>query len=171
MQLGVKIAIILFSFVLLFGCKKKDPTPVAPTITFSEAFLSATNDYSIVRFEFYDGDGDLGLKQDENTGDYEYNLLVDYYEKVNGVWVLKSPLLVWNFDEQKYDTITMNTRIPFIENKNKDALEGNMEVDLLIHPLLYNNSGSPDTIKYELILKDRNLHLSNKISTSELIVY
>ena len=171
MQLGVKIAIILFSFVLLFGCKKKDPTPVAPTITFSEAFLSATNDYSIVRFEFYDGDGDLGLTQDENTGEYEYNLFVDYYEKINGVWVLKSPLVRYDNDEQKYDTTYLDTRIPFIENESKDALEGEMEVDLIMHPLLYNNNGSPDTIKYELVLKDRALHYSNKISTTELIVY
>ena len=165
MQSGVKIAIILFSFVLLVGCKKKDPTPVPPTITFQEAYLSQDNSYSIVKFEFYDGDGDLGLKQDENTGEFEYNL----FEKVNGVWVLKSPIVRFDVDEQKYDTTFLHTRIPFIENENKDALEGDMEVDLLFHPALYANPQA-DTIKYELKLRDRSLRYSNVITTTELVV-
>lgn len=169
MQSGVKIAIILFSFILIFGCKKKDPTPVPPTITFKEAYLSDDNSYSIIKFEFYDGDGDLGLKQDENTGEFEYNLYVDYYEKINGVWVLKSPIVRFDVDEQKYDTTFLHTRIPFIENENKDALEGDMEVDLLFHPALYSNPQA-DTIKYELTLLDRALQNSNTIITSELIV-
>lgn len=169
MQSGVKIVIILFSFILVFGCKKKDPAPVPPTITFKEAYLSDDNSYSIIKFEFYDGDGDLGLKQGENTGAFEYNLFVDYYEKINGVWVLKSPIVRFDVDEQKYDTTFLHTRIPFIENENKDALEGDMEVDLLFHPALYSNPQA-DTIKYELTLLDRALQNSNTITTSELIV-
>lgn len=170
MQSGVKIAIILFSFVLFFGCKKKDPTPVPPTITFKEAFLSADQTYSIVKFEFYDGDGDLGLKQEESTGEFEYNLLVDYYEKVNGVWVLKSPIVTYNTTDAKYDTTYLHTRIPFIKNESKDALEGDMEIDLLYHPGLYINSPQADTIRYELTLLDRALHESNKITTAELVI-
>ncbi len=170
MKTGVKIAIILIVCVAVFGCKKKDPTPVPPVITFKEAYLSQDNTYSIIKFEFYDGDGDLGLKQDENTGDREFNLLVDYYEKVNGVWVLKSPVITYNTSEAKYDTTYLHTRIPFIENENNDALEGDMEIDLLYHPNLYLNTPQADTIRYEIILLDRALQQSNKITTSELVI-
>ena len=170
MKTGVKIAIIFIACIVVFCCTKKEATPVPPTITFMEAYLSEDNTYSIVKFEFYDGDGDLGLKQDENSGEREFNLLVDYYEKVNGVWVLKSPVITYNTSEAKYDTTYLHTRIPFIENENKDALEGDMEVDLLFHPNLFLNSPQADTFRYELTLIDRALQRSNKITTSELIV-
>lgn len=170
MKTVVKIVIISMMCFTVFGCKKKDPTPVPPTITFKEAYLSEDNTYSIIKFEFYDGDGDLGLTQDENTGDQEFNLLVDYYEKVNGVWVLKSPVVTYNTSEAQYDTTYLHTRIPFIENESKDALEGDMEVDLLFHPGLYLNTPQADTIRYELTLIDRALHKSNQITTSELVI-
>lgn len=170
MKTGVKIVIILILLSGVFGCRKKDPTPSPPIITFKEAFLSEDNTYSIIRFEFYDGDGDLGLKQDENTGEQEFNLFVDYYEKVNGNWELKSPIIRYDSDAMKYDTTYLHTRIPFIENENRDALEGDMEIDLLFHPSLYLNTPQADTIRYEIVLVDRALQQSNRITTSELII-
>lgn len=162
MQTGVKI-VILFAFLATLGCREKDPTPVPPQITFMDARLSEDQSYSIVRFEFYDGDGDLGLKQEENTGEQEFNLYVDYYEKINGVWVLQSPVITYNVAESKFDTTDLHLRIPFIENEAKESLEGETEVNLF-----YNFNA--DTFRYELTMQDRALQLSNKISTSELII-
>jgi len=162
MKSGVKIAII-FTFFLILGCKKDKTDPVAPIITFLDAHLSADKTYTIVNFEFFDGDGDLGLKQNENLGDYEFNLLVDYYEKKNGVWQLKSPIITWNSNENKYDTTQLHLRVPFIENKTNQSLRGETTVNLF-----YNTFNVPDTFKYELTLKDRALHSSNTITTSKL---
>jgi len=163
MQSAVKIAIIFIASVLIFGCKKKDPTPVPPVITFMDAQLSEDNSYSIVRFEFYDGDGDLGLKQGENAGDQEFNLYVDYYEKINGAWVLKSPVITYNTTEAKFDTTELHLRIPFIENEAQQALEGETQVNLF-----YNFNS--DTFRYELRMQDRAFQMSNQITTSELII-
>ncbi len=155
---------ILFTILLSFGCKKSDPTPVAPIITFLDANLSPDKSYSIVNFEFFDGDGDLGLKQDENTGAYQYNVFVDYYEKINGTWMLKSPVITWNTTDNKFDTTSLNLRMPFIENLAKKKLEGKTAVNLFFN-------FNADTFRYEIYIKDRTLHKSNKITTSDLVVF
>ena len=154
---------ILFTILLSIGCKKDEVEPVPPVITFLDAQLSADKTYSTVRFEFFDEDGDLGLKQEENAGENEFNLFVDYYEKINGAWVLKSPIITWNTTEAKYDTTELHLRLPFLENESGRSLEGETEIDLL-----YNFAA--DTFRYDISLKDRALHLSNVITTSELIV-
>ena len=161
--------IILFSIVLTVGCKKKDPEKVPPVITFMDANLSSDKTSSIVRFEFFDGDGDLGLHQDENLGEQEFNLFVEYYEKINGVWTLKTPIIDSNFNTLvtppawEYDTTYLHARIPFIKNESERALEGETQVNLL-----YNFNA--DTFRYEIRLKDRAFHMSNVIITTELIV-
>jgi len=154
---------ILFTILFSFGCKKENPDPVPPIITFIDAQLSANETYSIVRFEFFDGDGDLGLRQEENSGEQEFNVYVDYYEKINGTWVLKSPVITWNTTESKFDTTELHLRLPFLENESGRSLEGETKIDLL-----YNFVA--DTIRYEISLKDRALHLSNVITTTDLIV-
>ena len=155
--------VILFSIVFAFSCKKKDPEPVPPIINLIDARLSTDKSYAIVRFEFFDGDGDLGLHQEENTGDQEFNLFVDYYEKVNGVWTLKSPIITYNFTESKYDTFDLHARIPFLENEAERALEGETQISLLY-------DFTADTFRYDISLKDRALHLSYVITTTELVV-
>ncbi|PCJ27185.1 MAG: hypothetical protein COA97_04235 [Flavobacteriales bacterium] len=154
---------ILFAIVFSVGCKKEDPDPVPPIITFMDAQYSADKTYTIVRFEFFDGDGDLGLKQEENSGEQKYNVFIDYYEKVNGVWVLKSPIITWNTTEGRFDTTELHLRMPFLENEANRALEGETKIDLLY-------DFTADTFRYDISIKDRALHLSNVITTSELVV-
>jgi hypothetical protein len=172
MRTGVKIA-ILFAFIFSFGCKKKDPTPVPPVISFMEAGLSSDKSYSIVKFEFYDGDGDLGLKQEENTGEQEYNVFVDYYELNNGVWELKSPILdsTFNFDTStwEYQTQFFHQRMPFIENEGELALEGDIEIALFYDFRLIQTTKA-DTFRYEISIKDRALQSSNVITTSDIVL-
>lgn len=162
MQQLVKIVIII-SLFFVFGCKKNNPEPVAPIITFLDATLSADKTFINVRFDFFDGDGDLGLKQNENQGDQQFNLFVEYYEMTNGVWIKKSPVVSWNTSENKFDTTELHLRLPFIENETNGELKGETSVDLFY-------DFNADTLKYELLLKDRALHNSNIIETSAIIV-
>ena len=166
MQLAVKIT-ILSAILFSFGCSKETPDPVPPVITFMDAQFSADKSYAIIQFEFFDGDGDLGLKQEENGAGQEYNVFVDYYEKINGAWVLISPIITYNTTTTEYDTFFYNVRMPFLENESGRSLEGEIKVDLF-----YNNFSAPlaDTFKYDIRIKDRALQLSNVITTSELIV-
>lgn len=155
--------VILLFIASFFGCKKEEPTPMPPVIKFVEAGLSSDNTYAIVKFEFFDNDGDLGLRQDESQGEQQYNLFIDYYEKLNGVWQLKSPVVTYNSGTNQYDTTVFHLRVPFIQNKEKTSLKGETYVKLI-----YNNFSLADTFKYEMILKDRALTSSNKIETTEL---
>jgi len=162
MNWNVKLVIIIL-LLLSFSCKKEDPTPVPPEITFLDGWFSSDQSFVTARFEFYDGDGDLGLKQFENLGNQEFNLFVDYYEKQNGIWALKSPIITFNVSENKFDTTELHLRIPFIENEAKKPLEGETEVKLLF-------DFNADTFRYELFIVDRALHKSNTIVTSDFIV-
>lgn len=162
MKQVVKLSIIM-TFFFALGCKKEDPEPTPPVITFLDAGMATEDSYALVRFEFFDKDGDLGLKQDENQGEQQFNLFVDYYEKQNGNWVLKSPIITFNVAENKFDTTELHLRIPFIENEAKRALEGETEVKLLY-------DFNADTIRYEMYITDRALQKSNKITTTDLIV-
>ena len=53
--------------------------------------------------------------------------------------------------------------MPFIQNKEKQSLRGETYVKLI-----YNAFSVADTFKYEMVLKDRALHSSNKIESAEL---
>jgi hypothetical protein len=162
MQYAVKITIII-TFLFILGCKKNDPEPAAPIITFLNASLSQDKTFINVQFEFFDADGDLGLKQNENQGSQEFNLFVEYYEMTNGIWIKKSPVVTWNTSENKFDTTELHLRMPFLENETNGELKGETSVDLFY-------DFNADTLKYELLLKDRSLQSSNIIETSEIIV-
>jgi hypothetical protein len=171
----ITILVILFTLSFLYGCKKDDPQPEAPVITFVDLGLAPDGNSSIVKFEFFDGDGDLGLKQEENTGTQQFNLFVDYLEFDNGVWKVISPIIdsTFNFElptpAWEYDTMFFHARIPFIENETNLSLEGEMVVNLFFNPALA-NTAKLDTFRYEIYMKDRALHPSNKIRTSNLVV-
>lgn len=157
--------LIILSALALFACKKEDKTPAAPVLTFLNAGLSSDKSYAVVNFEFFDNDGDLGLRQDEATGEQEYNLFVNYYEKLNGVWQKKSPIITYNSGTNDYDTTYFHLRVPFIENEAGKSLKGETNVLLLYNPFTLS-----DTIRYDLMLQDRSLKASNIITTSDIIL-
>lgn len=157
--------LLILSAIVLFGCKKEDKTPAAPILTFIDAGLSADKSSAVVNFEFFDNDGDLGLRQDETTGEQAYNLFVEYYEKLNGVWLKKSPIITYNSGTNDYDTTYFHLRVPFIENEAGKSLKGETTVLLLYNPFTLS-----DTVRYDLMLRDRSLRSSNIITTSEIIL-
>jgi len=157
------ILIILFTIIIALGCKKENTTPQPPVITFLEARISTSSSASVVKFEFFDENGDLGLRQEENSGEQAFNLFVDYYEKENGIWILKSPIITFNFTENKFDTTELHLRFPFIENEDGSSLTGEAQIDLLY-------DFTADTFRYEIYIKDRSFKKSNTIVSTEIIV-
>jgi len=173
-RIKTKLA-ILFALLFVFGCKKEEPESEAPVITFIDANLSSSETSAIINFEFFDKDGDLGLRQDENSGEYEYNVIVDYYEKRNGEWILKSPIISFTPDITlpdggTYDSSSTNVRMPYLENEAQRTLEGDIRVSFLFDKKEFPNTFGPDTFRYEFYVKDRALQNSNVITTTELIV-
>ena len=154
--------------LIAVGCKKESSPPQPPIITFVSAEFNANKTASIIKFEFLDENGDLGLRQEENQGEQENNLFVDYYERINGEWVLKSPIITLSTIQPdpntvKYDTTELNARFPFIENEDESALTGDAEIVLLYNPTI-------DTFRYEIYIKDRAFQKSNTLITPDMIV-
>jgi hypothetical protein len=159
-----KLTFFLFSIILLFAsCRDRESLPIVPEISFSSysKISNAAGKDSLVRikFNYLDGDGDLGLSERDTfppfhytpTNKYYYNIFIDYLEKKSGIFV---PVTV----PFSSDTIRFLYRMEVItpEGKNK-AIKGDitMDIDLSPYPV------KPDTIMFRIQIADRALHLSN----------
>ena len=156
-----------FVLVLLFlsACFKKQNYPIEPII--SEPSFVILGDSAVLSFQFTDGDGDIGLEDNEtappyDTGSYYYhNLYLDYYEKddVNG-WQRGIDLAG--------DSISFSYRIEPINIKGKSrGIKGSM--DVTINTFQNPFSSQSDTIKFTVKLIDRALNESNVIETLEIV--
>ena len=157
----LKLIALAFSTVLLAACMKPVEYPIEPKIAY-EGFtyiFNADSTFSgegILAFSYTDGDGDLGLNDDDTMSPfgpndpYYYNMVVDYLKCVNGVFV-KTPLLSWNQHRLR-------------DNDDPKAISGTMEYTMPVQ-----NPLSPDdTIKFEIHIIDRALHESNVIQTEAI---
>lgn len=157
--------LLLFAIALLGSCTKTEEYPIEPLIEFENFYKIANNfgvdEKGVLVISFTDGDGDIGLETWDTlppynyNGQYYYNIIIDYYEKRNGVWeLIELPL-------------TNNARIPYVDaDLPEKGIRGNIEVELYI-----NNVLSPyDTIKFSTYIYDRALNQSNRIETPEIVI-
>lgn len=158
----------LFFFILsllVCGCFKDQEYNEVPEIDFIDFFQNG--DSAKLSFSFQDGEGDIGLSDDQIMAPYNpdskyyYNVYMVYYEKddVNG-WVVGKDV--------NGDSIVFKNRIrPLYFGKPK-GLKG--KIIATIEPIFYNPfSTQSDTIRYKIQLIDRALHISNWIESNEII--
>lgn len=147
--------------VLLASCRKPEKFSLVPAIEFVslEANPVAGGTDVCLTFKFQDGDGDIGLDEDDiqspfdTSSVYYYNCFITYFEKQNG-----------HFVEVELPS-TLNMRIPRLSDNTPESISGEIMLDLYA-----NNPFSPfDTIRYELYIVDRALNHSNTITTTEFI--
>ena len=152
--------------ITLAGACSKDPDlPVEPAIRFV-SFTKVINnsgkdDKGVLKINFTDGDGDIGLTDEDIQAPYDtasmyyYNCFITYYEKQHGTWVaVDLPL-------------TNNARIPLVEDAGLgNPLTGDIDIELYIN----NPFSAFDTICFDLFLVDRALHHSNTITTPDIII-
>lgn len=152
--------VLLFLGVLLafatYSCKKDKEYPIEPAIEMSSRQVYQSPSKIIISFT--DGDGDIGLDQGDTLdpynyqedpfNKYHYNLLLYYFEKQGDEWV------------EVQTAVDYFYRVPNITptGQNK-ALNGEIEVDLTL-PIT-----RPDSIRYDIELIDRALHVSNLLTT------
>lgn len=163
-----KVAFILpfvLLMVILSSCFKSQDFPIEPII--SEPTFLIMGDSAVLSFKFTDGDGDIGLDDNEknppyDTGSYYYyNLYLDYYEKddVNG-WQRGIDLAG--------DSISFSYRLePIIVKGKSRGIKGSMDVS--INAFQNPFSSQSDTIKFTVKLIDKALHESNVIETLEIV--
>jgi hypothetical protein len=159
------ILLTIAAFMALFnGCMKKESFSVVPQISllgFELAFDTGRYAKSgTLAFSYQDGDGDIGLNPGDTfspyqrNGDYYYNLVINYFEKQNGVFV---PISL---------AIPFSARIPVLTPDDPDKpIKGFIEESLTLYP-----PPPHDTIRFEAFIYDRALHKSNTITTPEIIL-
>ncbi len=158
--------ILLFSF----GCKKEESYPIEPHIELiSFGIISDStgiDQQGIIGLSYTDGDGDLGLKSTENSGNFLYDIFIKYYEKKKGKFE-EVFLTTRNQTTGKLDTLLFNGRIPYLTPTGKiKAIKGEIYDTLYIN----NPASTYDTIKYDIYIQDRALHKSNTVTTPEIII-
>jgi hypothetical protein len=151
--------------VALSSCLKLESYPDRPDVTYIDHAIVpyATNlsdSLGYVRFEFTDGDGDLGLNQGDTFGDfapdqqYYYNLFIRYFQKQNGSF------------EEIIPPGSPNVRFKNLTPSGADkTLQGEMAVGVY-------NSGvqANDTIRFEMYIVDRALNHSDTLVTPEIVI-
>jgi hypothetical protein len=155
----------IFILLLLASCFKKNKFPSAPKISFDS--FEITGDSARLVFSFEDGEGDIGLEDNQISAPYDlnsfyyYNLYLVYYEKKDvGGWQPGTDLAG--------DSIVFANRLRPIYTGKKKSISGT--IDYTIEPIFYNLvSPDSDTIKYRILLIDRALNKSNWIETQEIV--
>lgn len=178
MKIPVKIKLIIpiLFFLAVISCKRTEEFPPEPIIAYLDFERIYNPEYDIydrgiLKFEFTDGDGDIGLEKRDtfppfNPGSkYYYNLIIDYYEVRNGVETLV-PLAFYNTTTEEYDTVYLSARIPLLTPKGTNkALSGEIYDTLFI----YNYNSPFDTLFLEFYIVDRALNESNVERTNYII--
>lgn len=163
----VKIVTILaFGAILcIASCiqfQKFPPEPYIAFVSFNKIPTgTGIDDQGTLTVSFTDGDGDVGLDEDQTEPPYDtssiyyYNIFIKYFEKQNGQYteVELSP--------------SNNGRVPNLTPEGEQkALQGNISVDLFIN----NPLSIYDTIRYEVYIVDRALNHSDTITTPDIVV-
>ena len=144
--------------LIIVSCNPVEEYPVVPAIEYAGYTLLLNEDSipvkGVIAITFTDGDGNIGLTDEEHEPPFDYNLFVTYREWHNGTW---QPVI--NHDG---DTVNFNARIPVItpQGKNKN-IRGTIYDTVNIN----RQAGASDTVKYTLYVKDRDLNSSNMVET------
>jgi hypothetical protein len=173
MRLRIIPTLVITLFLLLilsYGCRKYDHYPIVPHIELNSfqkfADTLGIDQIGVIGLSFTDGDGDIGLTADQNTGVYQFDLFIKYFEKQKGVFkeiILTTP----NSLTGKPDTLWFNGRIPYITPVGKvKAISGEITDTLFIN----NFVSQYDTIKYQIYIQDRALNKSNVVETPEIVI-
>lgn len=163
MKTKILLLPVMFIF-LLTSCKQEVKYPVTPAISFVKFEKvdnsTAVDDQGILTIHFQDGDGDIGLDEEDTEAPFDtssiyyYNFFIKYLEKQNGEFVaVELPM-------------TNNARIPRLSYDVPESIEGDISITLYIN----NYYSQYDTISFECYIVDRELHQSNTITTPEIII-
>lgn len=156
-----RIFSILGAMTMMLACQSTDDYSIIPSIKYIGVTKSAliqgdlNQDSLWLTFSFQDGDGDLAysansIEKDIFLYDKRLGLLLDSY------------------------------KIPELANTNGNSLEGSMQILIYTTCCLFKDNIPPcsappqyptDTLLFEIYIKDRAGHESNRISSQPIILY
>ena len=159
----LSFAIISILFIAV-SCQKPKTFSNTPQITYLDFVKlkytigpnAGGDSTGILKFNFTDGDGDIGLNPWDTAAPYTDAYYHDFFaiqsEFKSGAWVV--------------DTYKFNERIPFLTpDGSTNSLQGEIDISwALRNPLKL-----IDTVRWEFWICDRALNLSNHLSTPQII--
>ncbi|QMU29202.1 hypothetical protein [Adhaeribacter radiodurans] len=185
----MKNTLSIFSLLLLltgalWSCHTPPKFPIEPNISFKKVVPyhftenGQPKDSIVVIIRFEDGDGDLGLTDADNQppfnptgplvpngpvvpqGEFFYNYFIKMFVKRNG-----------QFEEFQFPSAGgLNGRFfPLAPDGRTGPLEGDLNYGIVIRP--GRNFVPGDIVKFEVYIVDKQLHLSNKITTDEVALF
>jgi hypothetical protein len=176
---NIGLLAIVVTFLALASCQRFEDFSDIPEIKYSGFLLESEAETGITTrgvlvIDYTDGDGNIGLPAWDtmppfNYGSkYYYNMIINYYEMKNGEWE-EVFLVTWNVDNQEFDTLTFNARIPLLTPvTGNQAIKGFIQDTLFLYNPLSENAY--DTIKFSTYIIDRDLNESNIVETPAIIV-
>ena len=153
----------VLSALVLGSCVKEKKFPDTPSIEF--LYYSAyTPDSADCVISFKDGDGDIGILDEDSTTPNDYTLKYLYKDTDGTFKPFDSSIGTGGFD-----TLFYSYRVPDITPEGQyKALDGEIRAKLRAAPLYY---PTHTIVKFEIQLRDRAGHLSNKVMTNEISVH
>lgn len=158
---------LLLLLGLLDSCTPENDYPIVPELTFKDYYFTKDSstfgivDQFILVFEYIDGDGNIGMEDEEDYLGNDTNITavvyVDYFEKRNGEFT-RIPRSIGSEDSLEY-----RYRIPILtpEGENK-SIRGEIQIKVDAYML---PRDTLKEIKYSLFLYDRDLNKSNVIES------
>ena len=185
----MKTNFIYFSFLsllagLLGSCHNPPEFPVEPSINYRDIVPyhltgpRGVRDSLVVIVRFEDGDGDLGLTDADKDppfnsqgplvpdgpvlpqGEFFYNYFIKMFVKRNG-----------QFEEYQFPSVGgLNGRFfPLAPDGRTGPLEGDLNYSITIRPNRDFVAG--DVVKFEVYIVDKQLHVSNRVTTEEVTLF
>ena len=153
--------------MVIFSCKKETSSNPIPTLELKgyQVLSDSVGKDSLIRINlsYSDGDGNLGLEDDNLSypfgynDPYFYNLFVDYYIEENGVFVKKENPL-----SPTKDTIAFNERIQNITPTGKVKwVYGDISINIPAFPY----GLKPKKVMFKCRLVDRDINISETVET------
>ncbi len=158
---------LVFTFTLK-GCQKDKAFPDTPNLKWVDYEIVPQNgpiDEIVLNLSFTDGDGDIGSGNQnifDTCNSQAYDLFIRYFEKVGGNYEEVFPV-------DTTSCLYFHQRLPDLtpEGQNK-ILEGNIFAPFIY--LGYPTNSSVDTIKFEVVLKDREGNKSQIASSPGIFI-
>jgi len=167
----MKNALLIIGLILTFiiGCVETEPVSTIPEITFKNFELFVAYDtfqerdmlFGKLKFDFIDGNADIGLYYQEDTiswNENNYNVYLKPYEKVDSQY-FKIPDDSLNLPP--YFIIAHNDKLDRV-GQNK-TIKGSITINIeyfILPPY--------DTIRYEFFIRDRDGNKSNVEVSSDI---
>jgi hypothetical protein len=165
----IQLIMKLFKYILFFlfagsfyltSCVKEKSFPPEPKIEFLR-YQKYGSDSADCVISFKDGDGDIGLLEDDTVSPDDLKMKY-LYKDANGNFqpydaIDTTPVM---------DTLFYSYRIKDITPEGQyKALEGEIKARLLSHPIIF---PFHSVVRFEIRMRDRAGHWSNTVTSSDI---